>query len=56
MLSKKNLWWAANLIKKADFAEEIAEEVDVIVNGAANTTFDERFLRLLLECAWVYDD
>uniref|UniRef100_M8BEV3 Fatty acyl-CoA reductase n=1 Tax=Aegilops tauschii TaxID=37682 RepID=M8BEV3_AEGTA len=29
-----------------ELAKEIAEEVDVIVNSAANTTFDERFVKL----------
>lgn len=29
---------------KSEIAEEIAEEVDIIVNSAANTTFDERFV------------
>lgn len=28
---------------KSEIAEKIAEEVDIIVNSAANTTFDERF-------------
>jgi alcohol-forming fatty acyl-CoA reductase len=28
---------------KSEIAEEIAKEVDIIVNSAANTTFDERF-------------
>lgn len=26
-----------------DFAESIAKEVDIIVNSAANTAFDERY-------------
>lgn len=33
---------------EVDLAEEIAREVDIIVNFAANTTFDERFLLILL--------
>nr|DAD48443.1 TPA_asm: hypothetical protein HUJ06_018380 [Nelumbo nucifera] len=33
----------SNLGIEADLAEEIAEEVDVILNLAANTTFDERY-------------
>lgn len=32
-----------NLGMSADLAAEIANEVDVIVNSAANTCFDERF-------------
>jgi len=32
----------------AALADEIAEEVDVIVNSAANTTFDERYFHVLL--------
>lgn len=28
---------------KSEIAEKIVEEVDIIVNSAANTTFDERF-------------
>lgn len=34
----------ANMGIKADVAQEIEEEVDVIVNSVANTTFDERFI------------
>lgn len=33
---------------EVDLAEEIAREVDIIVHLAANTTFDERFLLILL--------
>lgn len=33
----------ANLGLEPAVAAEIAEEVDVIINSAANTTFDERF-------------
>lgn len=33
---------------EVDLAEEIAREVDIIVNLAANTTLDERFLLILL--------
>ena len=33
---------------EAALADEIAEEVDVIVNSAANTTFDERYSDVLL--------
>lgn len=33
----------ANMGIEASLAEEISKEVDVIVNSAANTTFDERF-------------
>lgn len=33
----------ANLGLEAGLADEISEEVDVIINSAANTTFDERF-------------
>ena len=29
-----------------ELADEIAERVDIIVNSAANTTFDERFVLL----------
>lgn len=36
-----------NIGIKPEIAEEISEEVDVIINSAANTTFDERFLILL---------
>lgn len=33
----------ANMGIEATVAEDISMEVDVIVNSAANTTFDERF-------------
>ncbi|XP_038972039.1 fatty acyl-CoA reductase 2, chloroplastic-like [Phoenix dactylifera] len=33
----------ANLGLEAGLADEISEEVDVIINSAANTTFDERY-------------
>lgn len=33
---------------QADSAEEIAKEVDVIINSAANTTFNERLARMQL--------
>ncbi|XP_072977375.1 fatty acyl-CoA reductase 2, chloroplastic-like isoform X2 [Typha angustifolia] len=33
----------ANIGINAELAEEISEEVDVIINSAANTTFDERY-------------
>uniref|UniRef100_A0A0E0RGK1 Fatty acyl-CoA reductase n=1 Tax=Oryza rufipogon TaxID=4529 RepID=A0A0E0RGK1_ORYRU len=36
----------ANIGIAPELAKEIAEEVDVIVNSAANTTFDERFVKL----------
>lgn len=32
----------SNLGLEEDFADKIANEVDIIVNSAANTTFDER--------------
>lgn len=31
-----------------DLADLISKQVDIIVNSAANTTFDERFITLLL--------
>ena len=34
----------AELGLEPELANEISREVDVIVNSAANTTFDERFL------------
>ena len=34
----------SNIGLQTDSAEEIAKEVDVIVNSAANTTFNERLL------------
>ena len=33
----------SNIGLQVDSAEEIAKEVDVIINSAANTTFNERF-------------
>ena len=33
----------SNIGLQIDSAEEIAKEVDVIINSAANTTFNERF-------------
>ena len=36
----------SNLGMDPHTANEIANEVDVIINSAANTTFDERFLFL----------
>ena len=38
----------ANIGIGPDLADEIAERVDVIVNSAANTTFDERFVMLIM--------
>jgi fatty acyl-CoA reductase len=40
----------ANIGIAPELADEIAERVDIIVNSAANTTFDERFVvqRLLI--------
>jgi hypothetical protein len=34
----------ANVGIAPDLADEIADQVDVIINSAANTTFDERFV------------
>lgn len=36
----------ANIGIAPELADEIAERVDIIVNSAANTTFDERFVLL----------
>lgn len=36
----------ANIGIAPELADEIAEQVDIIVNSAANTTFDERFVVL----------
>ena len=35
-----------------EIASEIAEEVDIIVNMAANTTFDDRFV-MLYTCTYI---
>lgn len=35
---------------EAEAADEIAGEVDIIVNSAANTSFDERFFFVFLLC------
>lgn len=40
----------SNIGLQADSAEEIANEVDVIINSAANTTFNER-LAIIRLCA-----
>ena len=34
----------ANVGIEPEIADEIADQVDVIINSAANTTFDERFV------------
>ena len=34
-------------------ANEIAKKVDVIINSAANTTFDERFFSISLEHTYI---
>jgi fatty acyl-CoA reductase len=36
----------ANIEIPPELAKEITVEVDIIVNSAANTTFDERFMKL----------
>lgn len=36
----------ANVGISPDLADEIADQVDVIINSAANTTFDERFVMI----------
>ena len=38
----------ANIGIAPQLADGIAERVDIIVNSAANTTFDERFVMLIL--------
>ncbi|KAF8776311.1 hypothetical protein HU200_003651 [Digitaria exilis] len=37
----------ANIGIAPELADEIAEQVDIIINSAANTTFDERFCHLM---------
>lgn len=36
----------ANIGISPELADEIADQVDIIINSAANTTFDERFVML----------